>query len=111
MSEEKPDLEQLKEAEIPTRRAKMLMVNPADFMVLFTKGVTFAKRTKLISGIPDDAVLLTIAAEPVRGGVMLVVESDSYEEIPINQLPPVELVEIDTGVLNATKKKKQPRKK
>lgn len=111
MSEQKPDLEELKNTPIPTRRAKMLMVNPADFMVLFTKGLVFAKRTEILTGVPKDATLLTIAAEPARGGVMLVVESEEYDEIPINELPPVQLVEINTGVRGATKKKKQPRKK
>jgi hypothetical protein len=91
--------------EIPTRRAKMLMVNPADFMYLFTKGLRFRKNTQIISGVPDDAKLLTIAAEPARGAVMLVVESESYPEILISEMPPVELVEIQTGEKGATKKK------
>lgn len=97
--------------EIPTRRAKMLMVNPADFMFLFTKGLEFKKKTRIIKGIPDDAELLTIAAEPVRGGVMMVVQSETYDEIPINEMPPVEVVSIDVGDKSATKKKKAPRKK
>lgn len=110
-SKEPIDLEDMKEAEIPTRRAKMLMVNPADFMYLFTKGLTFAKHTKIIAGIPDDAVLLAVAAEPIRHAIMLVVQSESYEPIPINEMPPVELVEIQTGKVGATKKKAAPRKK
>lgn len=108
------NLEELKEAEIPKRRAKMLMINPADFMFLFTKGLKVRKGFKLIEGIPEDAVLLTIAAEPVRGGIMMVVQSESYEEIPINVMPPVEVISIQTGKISnsaATKKKKQPRKK
>jgi hypothetical protein len=111
MSAEKHDLEEMKKADIPTRKAKMLMVNPADFMALFTKGLEFRKHTKIISGIPDDAILLTVAAEPIRHAIMLVVQSESYEPIPINQMPPVELIEIQTGVPGATKKKKAPRKK
>lgn len=107
-----PELpEGIEEKDIPTRRAKMLMVNPADFMFLFTKGLEFRKHTKIISGVPDDAELLTVAAEPARGAIMLVVQSESYDEIPINELPPVELVEIQTGKPGATKKKKAPRKK
>jgi len=99
------DIDKIKEAKIPTRRAKMLMVNPVDFMFLFTKGLKWRKNTSLVSGIPEDAELLTIAAEPVRGGIMLVVKSASYPEIPISQMPPIELVEIQTGVTGATKKK------
>lgn len=106
----KENLEEMKNLEIPKERRKMLMVNPADFMALFTKGVVFNKKTELIAGLPADAELLTIAAEPVRGGVMLVVRSDSYDEIPINEMPPVELVSISIGVQNATKKKRKPRK-
>lgn len=110
-NQEQPDLEKLKEAEVPTRRAKMLMVNPTDFMFLFTKGLEFRKHTKLLEGIPEDAVLLAVAAEPVRHGIMLVVQSESYPEIPINQMPPVELVSIKTGITGATKKNKVSRKK
>lgn len=108
------DLEKLKDAKIPTRRAKMLMVNPADFMFLFTKGLKVRKGFKLAEGIPDDATLLTIAAEPVRGGIMMVVQSEEYDEIPINQMPPVELISIQTGHLREghyTKKKNKSRKK
>ena len=96
---------------IPTRKAKLLMVNPTDFMFLFEKGLSFRKHTKLIEGIPEDAVLLAVAADPVRHGIMLVVQSESYEPIPINQMPPTQVVTIQTGVVDATKKKKQPRKK
>lgn len=111
MSAEQHDLEKMKKAKIPTRRAKMLMVNPADFMYLFTKGLEFRKHTKLIAGIPDDAELIAVAAEPVRHAIMLVVKSSTYEPIPIDQMPPIELVEIQTGRIGATKKKPAPRKK
>lgn len=102
-----PDLEKLKETEIPTRRAKMLMINPADFMVLFTKGIVFKKHTRVIEGIPEDAKLIGLAAEPVRNGVILVVESDTYDEIPINVMPPIEVVSINMGLKGATKKKRK----
>lgn len=105
------DLEKLKDAKIPTRRVKMLMVNPADFMYLFTKGLVFRKQTKIVKGVPEDAVLVAIAADSMRNGIMLVVESQTYDEVPINVLPPVEPVSIDLGVPGATKKKKAPRKK
>ena len=96
--------------EIPTRRARMLMVNPADFMFLFTKGLRVRKQFELIEGVPEDAKLLTIAAEPVRGGIMMVVESEEYEEIPINVMPPIQMVRINTGKFHtkgATKSKKR----
>jgi hypothetical protein len=98
-------------SEVPTRRAKMLMVNPTDFMFLFTKGLRFRKQAKLIEGLPEDAELIAVAADPVRHGIMLVVKSESYDEIPIDKMPPTELVSIDVGLKGATKKKKAPRKK
>lgn len=97
--------------EIPTRRVRMLMVNPTDFMYLFGAGVVFRKRTELMEGLPDDAILLTVAADPIRHGIMMVVESQTFEPIPINQMPPVLPISINTGVLGATKKKKPARKK
>ncbi len=111
MKKEEVDLEKLKETKIPTRRVRMLMVQPADFMSLFTKGLVFNKRTELLEGIPDDAKLITLAPDSVRNGVMLVVESSEYEAIPINVLPPVQAVQIHIGVKNATKAKKTRRKK
>lgn len=96
---------------VPVRRVKMLMVNPVDFMYLFTKGLEFRKHTKLIEGLPDDALLISVAAEPVRNGIILVVKSESYDPTPLSALLPVELVSISTGMPDATKKKKVPRKK
>lgn len=105
------DLEKMKDTKVPTRRVKMLMVNPADFMFLFTKGLVFRKRTRIISGVPDDAKLITVAPDSVRNGIMLVVESEEFDEIPINVLPPVIVVEIDTRTLEDSKKKKASRKR
>lgn len=98
-------------AKIPVRRVKMLMVNPTDFMFLFTKGLTFRKTTKIIDGVPEDAKLIAVAADSSRNGIMLVVESAEYDEVAINVLPPVQPVSIEVGDKSATKKKKAPRKK
>lgn len=105
------DLDKLKDAEIPTRRVKMLMVNPADFMFLFTKGLVFRKRTRIVKGIPEDAKLVAVAADSMRNGIMLVVESSEYEEVPINVLPPVQVVEIDTRTMDEVKKRIVRKKK
>jgi hypothetical protein len=109
--EQQKELEKIKQAEMPTRKVKMMMVNPADFMFLFTKGMTFRKHTKLIEGLPADAQLIALAADSVRNGIMLVVQSESYEPVRADTLPPVELVRIQTGVIGATKKKASKRKK
>ncbi len=99
------------EPKIAGRRVKMLMVNPTDFMFLFTKGIEFRKHTKLIKGLPEDAKLISLAAETVRHGIIFVVESATYKEIPINEMPPIEIVEIQHGLPGATKKKTVPKRK
>lgn len=96
---------------IPTRRVRMYMVKPADFMFLFTKGLKWRKNTTIVKGCPEDAIVIAVAPDSIRNGIMLVVQSKEFDEIPINVLPPVEPIEIDVGVANATKKKKAPRKK
>lgn len=93
------------EAEIPTRKVRMLMVNPSDFLYLFTKGLKVRKRFQIISGVPDDAMLLAISADPIRHAIVLVVQSESYEPIPTTDMPPIEMVEIELGLKDATKKK------
>lgn len=105
------DLDKLKDVKIPNRRVRMLMVNPTDFIFLLTEGLRFDKRTQIIKGVPEDAKVIAVAPDSMRNGIMLVVESKEYDEIPINVLPPVQPVQIDIGVPGATKKKKGPRKK
>ncbi len=108
MSDEKQaNVDKMHKSIIAKRRVRMLMVNPADFMVLFTKGVVFDKRTKLLQGVPGDAQIIAVAPDSVRNGIMLVVESKEYDEIPVNILPPVQPVEIEVGVRDATKKVKK----
>lgn len=95
------------EVETPKRRVRFLMVNPQDFLSLFTQGIVFAKRAKLVTGVPDDAKVVSMTVDHVRGGIILVVHSESYDEIPMTEMPPVQLVGIEIGVQNATKKKKK----
>lgn len=89
------------------RRVRFLIVNPSDFLMLFTKGLTFAKRTELIEGVPKDAVVVGMNVDHVRGGIILVVMSDEYDEVPMTVMPPVQQVSIQWGVQGATKKKKR----
>ena len=105
------NLEKLKNMKVPTRRVRRFMVKPADFMFLFTKGLKWRKNTTIIKGVPEDAVIIAVVPDSVRNGIMMVVQSASFEEIPYNVLPPTDFIEIDVGVANATKKKKVPRKK
>lgn len=107
----KPDLEKLKKLKIPTRRVRMMMMQPSHFMSMFTKGLVFDKRTEIIEGLPEDAKLISIAADSARNGIMLVVESKEFDEIPINVLPPVIPIRVDIGVIRSTKKKAKRKKK
>lgn len=110
-----PDIKVVKKpegAKIPKRRVKMLMVKPGEFMFLFTKGLRFQKNFKVIAGVPEDAKVITVAPDSIRNGIMIVVQSQEYDEVPINVLPPVEPVNIDLdGIKNATKKKNVPDRK
>lgn len=108
--EPKADLEKLKSAKIPERRVRMFMVEPGQFMFMFTKGLEFAKRTKIVEGLPEDAKFISIAADSGRLGIMLVVESSEFELIPITQLPPIIPWKIEVGVPSATKKLKRKKK-
>ena len=91
----------------PMRRVRFLIINPADFLMLFTKGIVFAKRTKLIEGVPEDALIMGMNVDHVRGGIILVVQSKEYDEVPMTVMPPVQHVSIQWGVEKATKKKKK----
>lgn len=81
----------------PTRRVRMMQVDPASFMMLFTKGMKFDRTVKIIDGVPADAKLLTVSYDAVRNGIIFVLESETYDEIPINVLPPIEYVGIQFG--------------
>lgn len=85
------------EPEMATRKVRMMMVNPADFMSLFGKGLKVRKGFKIIEGLPDDAKLINIAYDAMRGAVQLVVESETFDAIPITVLPPVQVVKIAIG--------------
>lgn len=97
---------QVMKPRVKTRRAKTLFVKPEEFMVLFTKGMEFRKRTRIMEGIPEDAKLLALSAEPIRHGIIMVVESAEYDEVPVTELPPFVEVKIQTK-FGATKRAKR----
>lgn len=107
--EEDPEVKHVSEVteDVPTRRVRFLMINPQDFLMLFAKGLVFAKRTQLITGLPEDAKLVSMTVDHVRGGIILVAQSDTYDEVPMTEMPPVQLVEIELGQKGATKKKRK----
>jgi hypothetical protein len=97
--------------EVPKFRRRFLMVNPQDFLQLFTKGLVLSKRMSVFTGVPADAMIVSMTVDHVRGGIMLLCQSDEYEEIPATDMPPVQMVEIELGVKDATKKARSTRKK
>lgn len=91
----------------PLRRVRFLVINPNDFLMLFQKGIVFAKRTQIMDGVPEDAQVVGMNVDHVRGGIILVVQSATYEEVPMTVMPPVQHISIKWGVEGATKKKKK----
>lgn len=104
-------VDQEHQREVLYRRIRVLMVDPVAFMGLFTKGLKYAKQTRLVEGIPDDAQLVGVVYDMRLEAILMMVESSEYEPIPSTELPPRQLIEVMTGVPDATKKKKAPRKK
>jgi hypothetical protein len=96
--------------EVPKVRERFLMINPQDFLMLFEQGLVLAKRTKVFTGVPADAKVTGFTVDHVRGGVILIVRSDEYDEIPVTEMRPVQHIEIEIGVKNATKSTKNKRK-
>lgn len=110
--EEQPAItEQVPEEEVATRRTRVMMINPVEWMALFTTGARFAKSVQLIEGAPKDAVMIGCAYDIRRDAILIVLESDEYEPVPITKQPPTQLVRLKFGNPQATKKKKAPRKK
>jgi hypothetical protein len=110
MSEQEPNAPkaptEMFDKDTPTRRVRFLVVNPSDFLMLFRKGLTLAKRMHVFEGVPADAQLVSMTVDHVRGGIILVVQSEEYEPVPITVMPPVQQVSMRVGVEGATKKKK-----
>ena len=110
--EEKPALaEQVPEEEVPTRRTKVMMINPVERMSLFTTGAKFAKQVSIIEGVPKDAVMIGCAYDIRRDAILIVLESSEYEPVPITKQPPTQLVRLKFGNPQATKKKKPAKRK
>lgn len=104
--------EGFRSTDVPVARRAMLMVKPGEFMFLFTKGLRFQKNFKVIKGVPDDAKIIAVVPDSIRNGIMVVIQSAEFDEIPMTALPPVIPVDIDLdGIKNATKKKNVPKRK
>lgn len=74
------------------------MVEPGQFMGLFTKGLKFRSSMKIAEGVPKDAQLLTVTYDARLNGILLVVQSEEYDPIPITQMPPVQEIAISLSV-------------
>lgn len=110
-TEKPPVAEQVPQEEVPTRRTRVMMINPVEWMSLFTTGVRFAKQVQLIEGLPKDAQMIGCAYDIRRDAILIVVESDEYEPVPITEQPPTQLVRIKFGDPAGSKKKKPAKRK
>lgn len=93
--------------EVPTRKVRFIMINPQSFLGMFQTGLTLSKRMKVIQGVPDDAKVINMTVDHVRGGIILVIESEEYEPIPMTNMPPVQLLEVDLGMKGGSKPPKK----
>lgn len=101
------DLEKLKD--VPKARRRVLMVSPTEFAGLFTKGMFFAKKTKIAEGIPDDFKLLGTAYDLRLDAILMLGESETYDEVPMTEIPPRQMITIVQGKAYTPAKKKQYR--
>lgn len=110
MSSTEADNYEMNDKGEPCRRVKIVMVNAYEFVPLLTKGMVFRRYTKMVQGIPADAKVLAMSADTNRHGIMFVIESAEYPLVPLVQAPPIQLLEIQTELKNATKSIKGKRK-
>jgi hypothetical protein len=96
--------------EVTTRRIKTMVINPIGFMSLFTQGLRFRKQTQIVSGVPEDARLVGMAYDTRRDLVLMMIESASFDEVPVTEQPPFLMLKIQTQ-FGITKKKNVPKRK
>ncbi len=77
-----------------TRKMKLLYVDPSQFMSIFKEGMKFREGFEIVAGIPDDAQVLGVTYEPSVHGILIVVSSESYEDIPHGKALPMVQVDI-----------------
>lgn len=93
-----------------TARRRVLMINPDEFASLFTQGLVWKKKTKIAEGIPADAKVLGTAFDLRLNAILMVVESEEYDEVKMTDIPPRQPISIIQGEPGATKKKATKRK-
>lgn len=96
---------QQRKPEVKTRKVRFLMVEPGMFMAMFTKGLRIRSGMKITEGVPKDAKLLTVTYDARLNAILLVVESEEYDAIPVTKMPPVQEIEIQlkwASLINAS---------
>ena len=103
------DLKPKKEEKVETRRVKVMIITSSQFMSLFVKGMKFHKNATVFEGVPEDAEVIGIGSNPVIPGVLLVVKSQEFDEIPVTENPPYIQIGINLGnnISQAKKKNKK----
>lgn len=95
---------------VEARRVKVFMMKPEDFMSLFVKGFKFHKNATVFEGLPEDAECVGIGSNGVIPGVLLVVQSQEFDPIPVTENPPVVTISINLGNNISQAKKKKGKK-
>lgn len=104
-----PEAEQQLKDEAVARR-KVIMINPHEFAALFTTGLVWKKKTKISEGVPADFKVLGVAYDVRLDSVIIVGESEEFDEVKMTDIPPRLRISIVQGEPGATKKKATKRK-
>lgn len=83
--------------DVRTRNLALLYIERQGFMALFKDGVKWRANTKFTTGIPDDAVVQSVFASPERDGVMMLLQSPSFEPVIEGAMPPILAVRVDVS--------------
>lgn len=82
---------------IKTRNLALLFVEPAGFAAMFKEGLKFRANTKIVKGLPEDAVIEHIFLDNQRAGIMIIVRSKEFAPVQMGVMPPILHVEIEVS--------------
>ena len=71
-------------------RVRRFEISPEAFPMQFTKGMKF----KVEEGIPEGATFRGFAVDPMRNLLVVFVEHESFDEIPVAGEPPLDTISI-----------------
>lgn len=80
--------------DVTSRKLKMLYIDPVSFMSLFKEGMVIRENFQVIEGIPEDAQLLAVSYDLTLHGVVFLITSENFDEVPAGEVIPVQPVMI-----------------